>query len=418
MKNIAAQIKELTNLFFRGRYVLFSNMLEKVTFFLLFIIIARTYSKDVYGSVVALFALFNIIMSFFDFGFNIYFQRESALEKKDISPEIANGLSIRLISLIPYFLIAYIYFFITGGANQLLNYLLGAGVFLFGINNLLNSILFGRKLFEVSFRLLLLARIVLVAGILLTSCTGFAIEWTITIFLLSGVIHFFSLSIFLSKTAIAGLTLSLNPVILRKIFKSSIPLGIGVIMGWLYDRVDVLILKEYLGEASVAIYAAAYSLYKFPQAFANGIFTPLFSNLSKAFAINGYLTFTDIKKTLKFLLVYSAIVIAAVLILGDQIVLLLYGSKYTESCLYLTYLMIALPFLLLNNMTGMVLNVCYKEYYTTLSVVIAAIVNVVMNIILIRVLGITGAVFATFLTELSILTIEIFFIYRFKLLNK
>lgn len=418
MQRITGQIRELINLFLKGRYVLFSNMLEKVTFFLLFIIIARTYSKDIYGSIVALFALFNIIMSFFDFGFNIYFQRESALEKKDISEEIANGLSIRLLSLFPYFLIAFIYFIITGGANQLLNYLLGAGVFIFGINNLLNSILFGRKLFEASFRLLLLARIVLMAGILITSFSGFAIEWTIMIFILSGVIHFLSLSIYLSRTAIAGLSLYLNPILLKKIFRSSIPLGLGVIMGWLYDRVDVLILKEYLGEASVAIYAVAYSLYKFPQAFANGIFTPLFSNLSRAFSMNGYLTFTDIKKTLKFLLVYSAVVIAVVLTLGDQLVHLLYGSKYTESCLFLPYLMIALPFLLLNNMTGMILNACYKEYYATMSVVIAAGVNVAGNVILIPILGITGAVLATILTEFTILTVQLFFIFRFKLINK
>ncbi len=71
LKTLIAHIKDLTNLFMKGRYVLFANMLEKVSFFLLFLIIARTYSKDVYGNVVALFALFNILMSFFDFGFNI-----------------------------------------------------------------------------------------------------------------------------------------------------------------------------------------------------------------------------------------------------------------------------------------------------------------------------------------------------------
>ncbi len=417
LKTLTTHIKDLTNLFMKGRYVLFANMTEKVSFFFVFLVIARKYSVDTYGSVVALFALFNILMSFFDFGFNIYFQRAGATAEGDISPDIANGLSVRFLSFFPYLALGYLYFFFTGGRDSTLAYIIGVSLFVIGINNLLTYVLFGKKQFRLAFWLLFISRATLVVGFLILTFTDADIEFTMLNFLFAGVLHFILLIFQLKLSDIFRPHLSLSKEVLKKIFRSSIPLGIGVILGWIYDRTDVLILQKYAGEVSVAIYAVAYSLYKFPQSFANAIFTPLFTTLSKVFSDYGYIRFTDLKRYILFFIVFIASITIVVYFAGGMIINLLYGEKYVGSINYLIPLMIALPFLLFNNVTGITLNSCYREIYSTGSVFIAALLNLTLNFLLIPKYGISGAVISTILTEFTILAIQLIIITKFRLIR-
>ncbi len=383
----------------RGIYILLSNILEKAAFFLIFLFIARLFSKDTFGLISASFAFANIIASIFEGGLNFYFQRESAIRNVNLNEELNNGFNLRLILFLPYIIITGIYFQLTGSPYFYTSLFIALAVFAFSINNLFNAILFGRNEYKASFNYLLISRISLILIVIGKMFFNAGIEFIAFVFAFSGFIHTILLWHDLSKKDIKIHFSRINTTVIKRILVSALPMGIGMIMVWIYDRVDVIIIQNYLGYSFVAVYAVAYSLFKLPQSFANFLLTPLFSELSVVFGEKGYLPFSIIKNKVITLLIFIVPVSLILYYLAEFIIVFLYSPGYLASAPVLQLLVICIPGLLLNNFTGTTLNSCRKERIVTFSVLWAAIVNIALNIVLIPRYALIGAAIASIITE-------------------
>jgi O-antigen/teichoic acid export membrane protein len=200
---------------------------------------------------------------------------------------------------------------------------------------------------------------------------------------------------------------------LKKIFKSSIPIGIGVIFVWLYDRIDILMVQRMIDLSSVASYAVAYSLYKIPQIISGAILIPTYTDYSRRFSRTHYLKFDDIIKLGVLLLIISILFIIIFLYSSDSLIMILYGTKYKTSTQYLKILAFAIPGIYFNNLTGVISNSIRKEKIPLLSTGIGVLICITMNAILIPVIGIWSAVYTTIAVEYVVFLVQLAFLLKY-----
>ncbi len=81
---------------------------------------------------------------------------------------------------------------------------------------------------------------------------------------------------------------------------------------------------------------------------------------------------------------------------GEEIIRLLYGSKYDESIMVVKLVSLAIPFVF--STATVIITALDKQRYNTVTQGIAAIVNVLASVILIWLWGINGAAVAVVLT--------------------
>lgn len=407
----------LSNFTSKGIFVLLSNLLEKSTFFFVTIIIARNYSESVFGFITASFAFANIAISFFEFGFHFYIQRESAANNPSLADSLVQTFSLRVFTFVLYLLLLFGYYFAASPGDIGAALLLGVSVFIYSINNLLNAYLFGKDKYRTAFYSLLLSRVFLFASV------SFAvfIQCNITVasagFAAGGLLHTLLLIRSLQKSGMHLYIAKPDRDKLSPILSSSFPLALSVIFVWLYDRGDVLLLRHFQGDVVLAIYAVAYSIYKLPQSAANFLFNPMFTEFSREYAEHKFLAKERLTRN-AFALVLVLIPLLLLLLIGSSfITVFLYGSGYREAANYLPWLLIAVPALFGNNFTGLVLNAARYEKKTAKTVIYSACINISLNLVFIPLYGVLGCVVTTIITEYFTFISQIFYIVKQKIVK-
>ena len=390
-----------------GKYVLFSNLLERITFFVVFIVLARSLPKNIYGFITSIFVFSNILYSFFDFGLPFYFQREFAISNNNHIKEIGSILRLKIYLFLLYITFVLLYFKGEILENTSLILIISISIYIFGTNSLFNSILLGKRLYRTSFLLMLFSRCMFLLAFLLSSFYNLNVNFIIYNFLIAALLHSILLINQLDKK---GLRIDLRIVDrdkIIKIFKSSIPIGAGLIFVWFYDKVDVLIIQNIISFKAVASYAIAYSLYKTMQIIPGILLVPAYNNFSRNFSTENFINWKELKPIIMFLTFISLIVITVFYFSADIIILIIYGRKYLSSAPYLKGLIFAIPGLFLNNLTGVISNSIRKETFPLIGTGIGAMVNISFNIIMVGAIGIWGAVYSTIIAEYLVLIIQL-----------
>jgi O-antigen/teichoic acid export membrane protein len=403
----------------RGAFVFLANILEKATFFFLFVLFARSLPTEYFGIITTSFAVANIVSAIFEGGFNFYMQRAVAAADEAIVEQANQIFSLRVYLAAPYVLFCYIYLILYADQLPLLSGIIVLAVGLFSFNNLFNAIYFGLHRYKTAFILLSISRTILVAVFILFRAARMSVELITLSFLLSGLIHFLLLIITLRKDKFRLKLTKIRLVTVKKILLSSLPMGIGVILVWIYDRADTLLIQNILGYNAVAFYAVAYSLYKAPQAVANFILTPLFTEFSGLFAANGFINRNNFLKKLLILLTLS-LMFSITLALGAKIIItFFYHAIYHQASDLLVLLVVALPGLILNNFTGTTLNAAKKEMVVTSTVLASALLNVVLNtVLLLHYRNLYAAVVVTIITEYLTFFFQLGAIVHYRILHR
>lgn len=403
---------DLKGLFSKGKFIFFISLTEKLTFFIVYLIIARYYSKFEFGLVTTVFAFANIASSLLDFGFTIYFQRESATNGIELSKKFLSALNLRLLAVVVFIVLCIGYFYEEMHVEPLSIILFSLSIFIVSFGYFLNSMLYGKSLYKKSFLGIFISRSILILLSLSIFIFKFDLSVLSSFFVLAFSVHLVFLSSNLNEIKIP---IKIDFKLIKpgySIIKSALPFGLGILSVWIYDRSAFLLLHKMISIESVAVFGVAYSLYKIPQAFLGILLTPLFTELSAFYATNRFIERKIFISSVKWIIIISIGLIALYLLTNQILIKLTFGDKYIEASSMLALISIALPGLFLNNLTGVVLNSACKEKLMMRSTMIGAFVNVVLNIILISLYGIIGALVTSILTEYLILIIQVYFIHK------
>ena len=393
----------------KGQYSFYIALAERGVFFIIFIYFARILNIAEYGLVMTTFSFANILSSFFEFGFAPYFQREAATHSKSIEEELNNVLGFKIVSFFLYGILTVLYFIYIGTDIPLSVAIVATTIYVFGISGIFSRTLFGLNQYVNSFKALIVSKIIviIVSGVLIIFK---APSVFLLLALLGGAI--LQTTSLMSNVSHNGIyfKFALNAKILKRVLKSSLPIGIGLSFVWIYDKVDVILIQRIIGNEAVSFYAVAYSLYKIPQVIAGVILLPFFTEISNRYATEGSLNMNELFKPALLLVTVSGVIIIAYNCIPELFLSLVYGNLYKRSGWILSTLSFALPGLLLNNLTGNTLNAIRKERKVMNSTFFAFLLNIGLNLVILPWLGIVGAVIATICTEYFVVCIQIFHI--------
>jgi O-antigen/teichoic acid export membrane protein len=405
----------LIHLFRRGQYIFYTALLEKLVYFLIFLVLARKYSVAEFGEITSVFVLGFILASLTELGFANYFQRRTASDVQKSIEEFNSALTFRFITYLIILLISVAYnYYWEAAVELLLTVIIVTSVFIFNSSWLLIKIFYGLNEYSGVFKRFLISRFILIAGSSLLIFTDISLSIFSIVFLVSALSEFVLLSLLLKQKKMYSFKPGIKSEILNRMFASSVPMGLGIFFVVVYDRVDILLIQRIIGAESVGIYAVAYSLYKIPHIFSGIFLTPLYSDLSAEFEMKKRISYEKVKKLALFLIFFYLIAITVIFFSSEMLVELLYGKKYFLSVDILKLLVIALPFLFLNNLTGVILNSIKREKTAFYSTMIASLLNVLVNMLLLNLIGLVGAVISTIITEILVFLIQLGYILRFK----
>jgi len=180
-----------------------------------------------------------------------------------------------------------------------------------------------------------------------------------------------------------------------ELFKIGIPLVPTFVIYWVFHSVDRLMITNMLGMEQVGIYSIGARVASISQliyaAFAGGWQYFAFSTMkdSDQVSLNS--------KIFEVLGIISILALFGISLLDDFIFNLMFTGEYIKGVIVFPYLFISPLFLMLFQIAGNQFLVVKKSYIITASLLIGAVINIILNFVLIKYYGVKGCALATFM---------------------
>ena len=193
---------------------------------------------------------------------------------------------------------------------------------------------------------------------------------------------------------------------------ASLPFAASVILSSIYYSIDMVMLTNMVGSYATGIYNATYKLIGVLTLFYGIYSAVIFPVMSKFFKNNESMLLTLYEKSIKYLLLAIIPIAIATVYYSTDIIQLIYGHQYDASSSVLSILIWTVCLLFVSGAGNTLLNASYKEVAVTKIYAIAAVFNVVLNLILIPYLSYDGAAITTVLSDVLIVIIQSYVIYK------
>ncbi|WP_430884117.1 oligosaccharide flippase family protein [Fusibacter sp. JL216-2] len=181
--------------------------------------------------------------------------------------------------------------------------------------------------------------------------------------------------------------------IAKELLKIGLPLLPTFLIYWVYNAMDKIMITNMLGTFDLGIYSIGSKMAQASQliyaGFAGGYSYFKFSTMkdSDQIEMNSRLfEYLGLISALAFIIVYPVIPI---------LFELLFEGVYVQGFIVAPYLFLSPLLLMLFQVVGSQFIVVKKSHYSSISLAIGALVNVILNYILIQYIGIEGAALAT-----------------------
>ncbi len=187
----------------------------------------------------------------------------------------------------------------------------------------------------------------------------------------------------------------------KEVFYFSIPTSITALSSFILTYADVLLIGFFLTSLDVGIYSAASPASRLVLAFTTALYAVLLPSVSEVFAKGRV---TDIKRYFKLsilamlFLVVPATIIA--FIFSKQIITLLFTETYVQAAFSFQILAVGMLFLSLFMTNSAIFQGMGLAKIPMKILLVSALIDVLLNIILIPSYGIEGAAFSTALASL------------------
>jgi len=406
-------VNQMLKIFGKSKHILFVNVIDKAFYFVLFLIIARLLSVKDFGDIILVFSVSNILLYVLQFGLPVFFQRQTAKEKR---VNKSNLLIAVVYGAVTYVLSTVLVVLITGmlydNSQYSLIIVIHTFVYSYFFISTFNSFLLGKGEQRLQFKTYFTSRLLTLVIIAVVLCFSADIFLFLTICLAGNIAMAVVFIYFLFKKHIdIGIKSEVSFASFKLLFAVSLPIGIAAMSNFLYDKIDVILVSKIIDIEQAAFYNIAYGIYKSSQLLFSFILVTGFSRVSslseRTSAVKLFL-----KKYSVYILIISSAILISLLMFSKNIILIVYGDKYLSSVILLQILSVSVIPLALNNLTGITLN-GLGMFRENLTVVLSALlINVILNVILLSSIGIAGAVYATILTELFILVFDLLYLKR------
>jgi len=185
----------------------------------------------------------------------------------------------------------------------------------------------------------------------------------------------------------------------KRLLTQSWPLYIAYIAAFIYMKIDQIMIGNMLGDKPAGLFAASTKLYEIPffivLIFSSSVFPTLidFYEKNKTLFYKRYSQITTVYTFVGYM------VLAFVLLFGSFLINLLYGKEYSEAFPILSVQIIGMFFMFNAGLRSSYLTITANQKIIMITTAVSAILNIVLNFVLIPIYGTVGAAIATAVTQ-------------------
>ncbi len=394
----------------------FGNFLVKPVWFIFILVVAvQVLGAEGYGVFTAVLFLAAIANTFSDMGLSQYTTREVARHQDQATTFFSTVLPAKgLISLLS-FSGAFVIGILLGYDQPKLMALLFAGFYVMaqGLTNHCRAYyrafermqyeafsVISEKVFVISLGLYLLLRVRTAEALL----GGMALGMTFTLLLNIGWTH---------RHFAPFRFAYVDPSFFKKIFPIALPLGLASQFVVIYFRTDAVMIDAMVGESDAGLYGAAYRILEATVLTTVMVTTAVYPRLSRHFKAGR-------KTAFQLLFRQSAIGVTTIglgitfilFVFPEWLMLLIKGDDtFLPAAGALMILAWVAPFMCMNNLMTVSLSAADDQRILAYILGCAALVNLLLNFIVIPRYSFYGACFSTLITEVIVTA---FLVFRFK----
>ena len=394
-------------------WILISQIITSICGFIWTILIARYLGVNDYGILGFAISLTGILAITVDFGISTHIVRHIATDY-DIAPKyLGNVIPLKSLFSVGTFILTLIILIILKSDNITITVTL-----LFTIEMIIKSFI---SLLNGPFQAYekgkyqgignVIASTLLLLFIFITIFTDLGIYGISISYIVSNLIaliyEYYSL-----KKNITKPKFEIDTRFCKTIMLSSLPFAVTSILYSVYYSIDAVMLTQLVGNYATGIYNASYKLISVLTLFYAVYGAVIFPVMSKFYKNDEKLLLISFEKSMKYITLLILPLVIATMIYSTDIIQFIYGHEYDAAASPLSILGWTVFLLYIAGACNTLLNASHKEMTVTKMYAIAAIFNIGLNFILIPILSYDGAAITTVLSDILIMIIQIYVIYK------
>jgi O-antigen/teichoic acid export membrane protein len=373
---------------------------SKVATISLFVVMARKLGDAQFGIFTFGLSLVTLVTVLADFGQNSVLVREVARDRSQVHRYFVNNVALQIVLAVPALALAVAIVVLDGkdAETRAVVTLLGVAV----VAELLRGTCFA--VFEAHERFvyipiaLITQRLVANAIAIAALLSGAGVV-TVAAIYLGGAVLAFLIALGLMFRYVVRPRLRIDPRIWGSLMRMAIPLGLAGVFGTILFRVDTAMLVLYEPKAVVGNYGAAYRLFEatlFLGWASGAAFYPVYSRLDHAALGRVF------ERSIKLVAAISFPVGVTASVLAHPAIDLFYGSGYGQAVGALRLLGPAIAFYGVAFLSGLLLASQRRQRVLTVIMGVAAIENILGNLVLIPRFSLDGAAVGTSISQVLV----------------
>ena len=187
--------------------------------------------------------------------------------------------------------------------------------------------------------------------------------------------------------------------VVRPMLKATIPFAIDDGLSLAYVRIDAVLLGLLKGPTAVGLYQSATNLVLYLNVLPRMVNMSMYPQMSRAWPEQPWAIRRLRDASIRLLGAVAIPITVGSIMLAPEIIGVLYGPKFEPAVRYYQLLVLVIPLRILGNTLGTAITSVDRQAQRAFIVGVAAALNVGLNLILIPMWSILGAVVATLVTE-------------------
>ena len=239
---------------------------------------------------------------------------------------------------------------------------------------------------------------------------GLPLVWFAAVYSLDAIILAVGLAYAYSRNSGSIKKWKWNAKVALALLLDSWPLMFAYMSYLIYAKIDRIMIKEMLDEHNVGIYSAAYVLYEAPLFISLMIAKSVYPILVQYYQDNKNKFFQLYSTLSSYLTLLSYLIVLFIFIFHEILIQITFGESFEESSKILMLLSFGMIPMFNAFLRSSYITITGNQKIILYTTLFSAMLNIVLNLLLIKAYGVIGAVYATVFTQtLSLIVLNFAF---------
>jgi O-antigen/teichoic acid export membrane protein len=389
-------------------FLLGADLIAKGLVFISVIYLARILTVEGFGKIEFAQAIIVYFVLLVNQGLDIWGVREIAKNPGKKNEIVNNVVSIRFLLSILAYAILFLFVLLINKPEDIKKLILLYGLTIFTFAFSLNYFFQGIERMEIVALGQSLSQLIYVGGILI-------IVRDSTYIFQVPLIRFISILLSLSFMAFlffrmkGSFRLNFNILSWKEIFKQSLPMGFSLMVTQIYYNLDTIMLGFIKGEKVVGWYNAAYKIVLLFIGFVGLFGNALFPAFSRYYQESRERLQNIVHQSSRVTLFFGIPIATGVCLLAKELMQIVYGPLYLNGAVALQILIWVIFSIYANVPFAYLLLAAEKQKKYMYAVGAGALINLILNFLLIPRYSLLGASIATIVCEFVVLNLTLFY---------